>query len=49
MKKSIETYPEIQPMSYRYKWMIRLPIHYTQVKYIQENYNDYCLETFLED
>lgn len=49
IKKAIEHYPEIQPMSYRYKWMIKLANHYTAVQYVTQHYNELCFESFLED
>ena len=49
IKRAIEVYPEKQPDNYRYKWMLRLPVHYNKLKFLQEHYNENCVETFLED
>jgi hypothetical protein len=37
------------PVSYRLKWMLRLPVHYTLQRFVQENYNENCFETLLYD
>ena len=29
IKKAIEKYPESDPASYKYRWMLKLPVHYT--------------------
>ncbi|CDW77693.1 UNKNOWN [Stylonychia lemnae] len=49
IKREVEIYPEVQPQNYKYKWMMKLPFQYTKKIYIQENFNDQCLELFLED
>ncbi len=45
----IENYPEKSPSTYRYKWMIRLPVHYNAMRYVQEVYNSFCLDGFIGD
>jgi hypothetical protein len=32
IKHAIEVYPEKQPTNFRYKWMLRLPVHYNKLK-----------------
>jgi len=35
--------------TYRKKWMIRLPVHYSMLRFMQENFNSNCLDALIED
>lgn len=49
IKRSIEIYPEIQPATYKFKWMIRQPLHHTLTQYVQLHFNSNCFESFIDD
>ena len=35
-------YPQDPTVSYRYKWMYRLPVHYSRTKFFQEYFSLNC-------
>ena len=36
-------------VSYRYRWMYRLPVHYSKTKFMQEFYSLQCGDTFVKE
>ena len=36
-------------VSYRFRWMYRLPVHYSKTKFIQEFYSLQCGDTFVKE
>ena len=41
--------PSDPNVSYRYKWMYRLPVHYSKTKFLQEYFSLACGETFVKE
>ena len=36
-------------VSYRFRWMYRLPVHYSKTKFMQEFYSLQCGDTFVKE
>jgi hypothetical protein len=41
--------PSDPNVSYRFKWMYRLPVHYSKTKFLQEYYSLHCGQTFIKE
>lgn len=41
--------PQDPTVSYRYKWMYRLPVHYSKTKFLQEYFSLHCGWTFFKE
>jgi hypothetical protein len=41
--------PSDPTVSYRFKWMYRLPVHYSKTKFLQEFFSVQCGATFVRE